>query len=467
MSKSKGLLKDIKVFGVYSIAAGSTLSAGFFLLPGLAAAEVGSALILAYIIATIPLIPAIFSKIELATAMPRAGGVYFILDRTLGPYFGTIGGIGTWFTLCFKVSFALIGMGAYIGLFFPTLSIIPVAVGFAIVLGIVNVFGVKKGGMLQIVLVFGLLAILIFFIGGGILELNLENFKGIFNVETSSLLSTAGLVYISYIGITKVVSVSEEISDPDRNIPKGIFWALGTVILIYILGTIIMVGVIPMDKLSGNLTPVAIAAEIFSGKVGVILVSFAAILAFVSVANAGIMGASRYPFAMSRDHIMPEVFKKISKRGVPNLSILVTVAMIIVIIISFDLTKIAKLASTFQLLLFALLCFSLIIMRESKIDSYDPGYFSPLYPWMQILGIVSSFILIIAMGVITMSLSVGLIIIGTFWYFFYVKGKVSRTGAIYNVFERLGKSKNSEFDREFKDQNIKKDDRNLDPFDEI
>ncbi len=71
------------------------------------------------------------------------------------------------------------------------------------------------------------------------------------------------------------------------------------------------------------------------------------------------------------------------------------------------------------------------------------------------------------MGVITMSLSIGLIIIGTFWYFFYVKGKVSRKGAIYNVFERLGKSKDSEFDYEFREQNIRKDIRNVDPFDDI
>ena len=291
--------------------------------------------------------------------------------------------------------------------------------------------------------------------------------KGVFDFEASSLLSTAGLVYISYIGITKVVSLSEEISDPERNIPKGIFWALGTVVLIYILGTIIMVGVIPMDKLSGNLTPVASAAEIFSNKVGVILVSFAAILAFVSVANAGIMGASRYPFAMGRDKIIPEVFKKLSKQGVPNLSILFTVGIILVIIISFDITKIAKLASTFQLLLFALLCFSLIIMRESKIESYDPSHFSPLYPWMQILGIISSFLIIIAMGVITMSLSVALIIIGSFWYFFYVKGKVSRTGAIYNVFERLGRSKDSKIEYIFRDQDMKRDQRNLESFDEM
>lgn len=67
----------------------------FFLMPGLAAEQVGSAIVLAYLLAAIPLIPAMFSIVELATAMPRAGGVYYFLDRTFGPLVGTIGGLGT------------------------------------------------------------------------------------------------------------------------------------------------------------------------------------------------------------------------------------------------------------------------------------------------------------------------------------------------------------------------------------
>ena len=85
-----------------------------------------------------------FSIIELATAMPRAGGVYYFLDRTLGPLFGTIGGLGTWLALVLKVSFALVGMGAYIHLFIPEISITPVAVVLAVALGILNLFGSKS-----------------------------------------------------------------------------------------------------------------------------------------------------------------------------------------------------------------------------------------------------------------------------------------------------------------------------------
>jgi len=77
LAKSKRLKKELTLLNVYAIATGTTLSAGFFLLPGLAASQAGPAVILSYLIAAIPLIPAMLCMMELATAMPRAGGTYY------------------------------------------------------------------------------------------------------------------------------------------------------------------------------------------------------------------------------------------------------------------------------------------------------------------------------------------------------------------------------------------------------
>ncbi|MBU1099905.1 MAG: amino acid permease [Bacteroidetes bacterium] len=463
----KRLEKNIGFWGIFALATGSTLSGGFFLLPGLAAIEVGPAIVLVYLIACIPLIPALFSQIELATAIPRAGGFYFFIDRTLGPYFGTVGGLGTWLALVLKVSFALIGIGAYLRLFFPAIEIVPIAAGIAVLLGIINLFGSKKSGSFQVILFFCLSAILIYFISGGISEINTTNFNGIWDNEISSLFSTAGFVFMSYIGITKIISLAEEIKKPERNLPLGIFWALGTSLFIYVLGLIIMVGVVPMEELAGSFTPVAAAAEAISGKVGVVLVSFAALFSFLSVANAGILSASRYPFAMSRDHLLPRYFRKTDSKGNPYVSLLLTVGSIIFFVVAIDPTMIAKLASAFLLLIFAVLSLSVIVMRESRIESYDPGFHSPLYPWMQIFGIFSAIFFIFEMGLLPFLFSLGLIIIGTVWYVYYAKGKVLRTGAIYNIFERLGKYKYAGVDYELRDMMKKKGLKKEDPFDEI
>ena len=84
LHKSQRLKKELSLFSVYAIATGTTLSAGFFLLPGLAAAEAGAGVVLSYLVAAGFLVPAMFSIVELATAMPRAGGAYYFLDRSLG-----------------------------------------------------------------------------------------------------------------------------------------------------------------------------------------------------------------------------------------------------------------------------------------------------------------------------------------------------------------------------------------------
>jgi APA family basic amino acid/polyamine antiporter len=465
--KKKRLKKELRLLDVYAIATGTTLSAGFFLLPGLAAAVAGPAIVMAYLLAVIPLIPAMFSIVELATAMPRAGGIYYFLDRTLGPMFGTIGGMGTWLALILKVCFALIGMGAYIALFIPSLSFVPIAVTLAVLIGILNLFSVKGSGKLQVLLVVILLSVLALFIAGGTPEINLLSFKGFFDKGFDAIFATTGLVYISYVGITQVASLSEEVKNPERNLPLGIFLSLGTSFLVYGLGTAVMVGVIPINELMGDLTPAATAAGKFFGRTGIVIISIAAIIAFISVANAGTLSASRYPFAMSRDHIMPHIFQRLTHNGIPYLSVILTIGIIVLIIFSFNPTKIAKLASAFQLLMFAFVCVGVIVMRESRIESYDPGYKSPFYPWMQLVGILAPFFLIFKMGLLAISFSAGLIIIAVLWYWYFAFGKVQRQGAVYHIFERLGKSRYTGLDSELRGILKEKGLRKTDPFDEI
>jgi mannitol/fructose-specific phosphotransferase system IIA component (Ntr-type) len=228
-----------------------------------------------------------------------------------------------------------------------------------------------------------------------------------------------------------------------------------------------IVGLVPAQELQGNLTPVAAAADYAMGRFGVILVSIAALLAFISVANAGLMSASRYPLAMSRDHLLPPVFRKLSKFGTPLPSILLTLGVVLTILILLDPMRIAKLASSFQLLMFALVCLAVIVMRESRIDSYDPGYKSPLYPWMQIAGILLPFFLIFEMGLVPILFSTGLIIVSTLWYFYFARQRTSRNGAIYHVFERLGRHRHHDLDSELRGILREKGLRSEDPFDEI
>jgi len=465
------LKKELGLFDVYAIATGATLSSGFFLLPGIAAAGAGPALPLSYLIAALFLLPGVMSKAELVTAMPRSGGVYFFLDRSLGPLWGTMSGFGTWFALILKTAFALIGIGAYLSIFFPDAPMTPIAAGVAVVFGIINLAGAKKSGSAQVVLVIGLLLLLLWFSGVGVFQVKAEFFRGFLSSGTSSIISTAGLVVVSYMGLTKVASIAEEVKNPVRDLPLGMFLAFGTAVVIYLIGTSIMVGVISAETLAmngGDMTPVATVAEALVGRWGAILMTIAAILAFSSVANAGILSASRYPFAMGRDKLLPDVFGETGKRTkAPVVSIYVTVALIMLFVTVFSPVMVAKLASSFKLLMFAMSCSAVIVMRESQIISYDPGYRSPFYPWLHLIGIVAPLWLITQNGALSIAFTGGLMLFGLIWYWYYARKRVDRRGAIFHIFKRLGTSTDYRFELELRNHIKKMGLRPDDPFDAI
>lgn len=468
--KPRLLEKQLGLWDVYALATGATLSSGFFLLPGLAAVGAGAAMPLSYLLGALILLPGLLSVVELATAMPRAGGIYYFLDRSMGPLVGVIGGFGTWFAVVLKCAFALIGVGAYLQLFFPGIAMGPIAAGFAVFFGVVNYFGAKKSGSFQVVLLIGLLILLSWFSGLGLLHMEIGQFSGLFESGSAGVISTAGLVVVSYMGLTQVASVAEEVKNPERNLPLGMFLAFGSTIAIYVVGTSVMLGVVGVDTLTrggGDLTPVATVAEAMVGPWGAVIMTVAAVLAFSSVANAGILAASRYPLAMGRDKVLPGLFSHIGTRGTPSVGIAVTVGMILLAVVVFDPTKIAKLASAFQLVLFALACLAVIVMRESRIESYDPGYRSPLYPGVQIVGILGPFWLIVNMGLLPTLFTGGLITFGAMWYTYYARDRVSREGAIFHVFERLGRQRYEGLDRELREIMKDRDPREADPVDEL
>ena len=467
LTKAKQLNKELTLFNIYTIATGATIASGFFLLPGLAFAQAGPAMVISYLIAAVPVIPALLSTAELSTAMPRAGGVYFFLDRSMGPMMGTIGGLGTWLALILKTAFALVGIGAYMSLYLPHMEMLLVAFSFAVIFGLINLFGAKRSGFFQIILVISLLILLTIFTITGFSGVDTGHFSGLFDQDLNNIFSTAGLVYVSYVGLSKIASVSEEVKNPEKNIPRAMFLALGTAILVYICGTFIIIGLVPAAVLDGDLTPVATAAEISLGSTGALLMTIAAVFAFFSVANAGILSCSRYPLAMSRDHLMPPFLKKLSRNKTPVNSVILTVLVVLLVLIFFDPAKIAKLAGAFQLLLFALISGAVIVMRESRLVSYDPGFRSPLYPWMQIFGILAPFWLIFEMGWLPSVFTLSLVLLGVIWYYYYSRGKVARDGAIYHIFARLGERRYEGLDTELRGILKEKGLRDQDPFDAV
>jgi APA family basic amino acid/polyamine antiporter len=254
----------------------------------------------------------------------------------------------------------------------------------------------------------------------------------------SAVFTTAGLVFISFGGLTKVASIAEEVKHPGRNLPLGMVMAWFVVTAFYIGVIVITVGIVDGSELIDNYAPISLAASKFMGLPGFIILSVAAIAAFITTANGGILAASRAPMAMSRDQLLPSILARINERfKTPHISILCTCIFMIAAIVFLELEVLVKTASTLMIILFILVNASVIIMRESRIQSYRPKFKSPLYPYIHIVAIIIYSVLIIDMGTIPLLITIGFVGLSAAWFWLYVYRRVSRASAVMHVVERV------------------------------
>ena len=434
------LKRDLGFLNVFCIATGAMISSGLFVLPGILYAVAGPGVFLGYLLAAVLMLPAVVSMAELTTALPKAGGDYFFIDRSLGPTFGMLAGLAAWSSLALKTAFALIGLGAFARLLWPGLSLSEarfIALGFCVLFMLVNLWGAKHAGRLQVGLVAFLLVLLCGYVVVGMGKIESSRYTPLLPHGVNAVMLGAAMAFVSFAGLTKVASVAEEVKNPGRNLPLAMFASGAVVAVAYVAVVFVTVGVVPGDLLSNSLTPISLGGEALWPKVGLVAMSVAAILAFVSTANAGILAASRTPMAMSRDGLLPEFFGRVGEwRGTPHYAILFTSALIGASLFM-DLELFIKSASAMMILVFAFDIVALVLLRESRVATYQPKFRSPLYPWLHAAGIVAYVFLLIELGSLPLLVAGGILGTGMIWYALYAKTRVARESALAHLAQRI------------------------------
>ncbi len=439
--EKKTLKKELGFLDIFSLASGAMISSGLFILPSLAYARCGPGVFLAYFLASLFVLPALFSQAELATAMPRAGGTYFFIDRSLGAPMGMLGGLANWFSLSLKSAFALVGLGIFFELFMPGIGyarIKFISSLFLIFFVFLNIKGVRETGRTQVIMVISLIILLGYYVLAGIPKLNPDYLFPLLPQDKRILFSTAGFVFISYGGLTTIASVSEEVKNPGKTLPQAMLISWLVVGLLYVAVVFVTVGVLPPSDLIQTHTPISLGGKAIVGKPGMIILTLAGALAFISTANAGILAASRGPLAMSRDSLLPPILSGINRRWqTPHVSILLTGGFMLASLLFLDLEHLVEVASALQIILFLLINLAVIVMRESKISSYRPTFRSPLYPWMQLAGIVGGVFLLWEFGFFPLLMTVFFLLASLSWYLVYARPRVSRESGIVYMVQRL------------------------------
>jgi len=442
-SASKGELdRTIGLAGAVTIGTGTMIGAGIFVFPGLAAGRAGPAAAVSFAVGAVIALLVALPTSELATAMPKSGGGYYFVSRVLGTLPGAVVGIGLTFGLMFATAFYLVGLGEYAAAMLVEAGVVPTAsasigpVSLVVLIGIVagilltvlSVFGTENTESLQNGVVGFLLAILVVFLSAS--GLDLLGVRGGSRVPPSlaprgftPILSTAALVFTSFLGFAQIATVAEDIVDPDRNLPLSMVGSVLLVGVLYVVTLLIAGSTFEPSVIEemGETAIVEVARE-YLGVGGVVVILFAGLLATISSANASILSASRALYGLSSDTLVPPAAARVNREyGTPHFALAFVGGVTVVLVATGRTEVLAEVASFLHLILYGLICVTLIVVRRREPAWYDPAFECPGYPAVPLVGGVASFALIYFMQPLSRVLGVVISVVAVAWYLLYAR----------------------------------------------
>jgi amino acid transporter len=239
-----------------------------------------------------------------------------------------------------------------------------------------------------------------------------------------SVLPTAALIFTSYIGFIQITTVAGDVINPGKTLPRALFGSIALVSILYLLTVYLATALIDADRLADlGETALTQVAERIMGSIGALVVFSAGLLATLSSANASILGSSRSVLALGQDGVFPRFLSRINRRfGTPHSALLMTGLPISVLILFGRLEVLAEVASILHLLMYSLLCLSLLAFRRRPDEEYRPTFRMPGAPTLPLLGALACLGLVAWMEKSALLLSGGILVFALLWYALFARG---------------------------------------------
>jgi amino acid transporter len=404
---------------------GAMIGAGIFVLTGLATETAGPAAIVAFALNGGVTTFTALSYAELASAIPRNGGGYAYVREAFPASVSFVMGWTRWFT--YMIAGALYALGfssnfvEFLELYGIHLPGPPVVYALGAVAGFVllNAVSTEASGGAETAITLVKIAILGVFIAFGLSVANVGEFRPLFPAEGPiSLLPAMGLTFIAFQGYDLIATVTEEVENPRKNIPRAILLSVLVTVVIYLLVVFIAIGTLGAEAMAGaGETAIAQAAEGFMPSfpligTGAALIAFGAVFSTLSALNAVVIGSSRVAFAMGRERQLPVVLGRLHHRfGTPFLAIMASAVVMLVSVVVVPIRVVGNLASLFSLLGFIVVNLAVIQIRREQPDLERP-FEIPYYPIPPILGIILNLLLGLFISPQTWILAIGWLIVG-------------------------------------------------------
>ncbi|MFH1420052.1 MAG: amino acid permease [Planctomycetota bacterium] len=425
------LHRDLGLTTALAIGVGTMIAAGIFTLSGLAIRNVGSAAIVSFLLAAGVALLTALTYCEFASIYPESGEGYLYARRTFRPIFAYFVGWALVLGYTSSCAFYIASLSSYFTEFVwrtPFESMAGVAA--LLILTLLNMKGTKESGHFQVVVTAAKVALLIWFVVGGMSSVRVDDMAEKFSTDWVKIFGTASMVFITFFGFSAIAASAGEVRDPVRTIPRAIFISMGIVTLLY---TLVVLVIIAARLSEYSEAALGNAARQFLGPVGGMVIVAGAIFSMVSAANASIMAGSRVVLSMSRLGHFPRNFGAVNpKTRTPIVSILLVGGAILVFAISLPLEELAHFADTVLLLALILVNTALIVHRRKYPDVERPFR----VPWVPVLpalgGLANLYLLVqIAHHAAPMAMACGCLILGVFGFVIwksYKAGEIALPG---------------------------------------
>lgn len=438
--KEHGLKRTLNAFSISLLGIGAIVGTGIFVLTGVAAAKyAGPGLIFSFILAGIVSGLAAICYAEFASTVPIAGSAYTYSYATMGELIAWIIGWDLILEYAVGAGAVSIGWSGYIvdflksalGITLPkALTASPFSGGIVNLPAVVIILlvtallilGTSQSTTVNNIMVAIKLAVIVFFLVVGVGHVNPANWQPFLPFGVGGIFRGASIIFFAYIGFDQISTSAEETKNPARDLPIGIFVSLLVCTVLYIAVTAVLTGIVSYTKLDVA-SPVSHSLILLGLNVAGSIISVGAICGLTTVLIVLLFGQSRIFFSMARDGLLPAIFSRVHPRfRTPYLSSLIVGIVVAAIAGFIPIDVVAELTNIGTLAAFVLVSVGVLVLRRTQPD-LKRGYRVPLVPWIPILSIIASIVLIFSLPFVTLARFVGWLIIGLVVYFLYSRRK--------------------------------------------
>jgi amino acid transporter len=372
-----------------SIGIGGMVGAGIFSILGVVAHAAGNAMWLAFAIGGVVALLSTYSYAKLGATFPSAGGATHFLVKSFGD--GVLaGGLNLFMWAGYIISLALYAtaFGGYAATFVTTapsaLLLKSLAVASVVLLTLVNAFGATFMGRWETVIVAVKVAILVLFAAVGLCFIRPGYLSPELWPETKSVLFGAGVLFIGYEGFGLITNAAGDMRDPRKMLPRALYISVILVIALYLAVSLTVTGNLSDYEIEQSKDyALAEAAKPFLGQFGFRLIAIAALFSTASAINATLFGSANVCYMIARDGELPAGLSRTEWKDATG-GLLLTAALVVVVMLIFDLSGIAMMGSAAFLLIYA-------AVNAGHLKVRDQTGASAIVVWLSLLTCLAMF----------------------------------------------------------------------------